>query len=399
MRLLQLTNKPPYPPNDGSSIAVYNMTCGLLSNNTDVTLLCINTKKHFKSDEEVDIEFRKKSKYISVYQDTDVTLPGAIANLFTRQSYFVSRFYFKKFEKKIISLLQEKEFDIIQLESIFLGNYIPIIRKYSTAKIIVRTHNAEHLIWERMRANESNLIKRKYLFLQTERLKKFEKKVLQSVDAIVPITEIDKQYFENWGVKKRYHVSPTGIQLQQYVVDHSTELPDSVFHFGSMDWMPNEEAVLWFINNVWEKVLAQVPRAKFYVIGRGMSAKITALNKPNVVIAGKIQNAEKVYHHYSVMVVPLLSGSGMRIKMIEGMAYAKPIVSTGIGAEGISVTSGKNCLLTDNPDDFAHAVIEILSDQGKRAALQKEARNFIEQNFENTGLVKKLVDFYKTLLV
>jgi len=397
MRLLQLTNKPPYPPNDGSSIAVYNMACGLLNNNVEVTLMCINTKKHFKADEEVDAAFRQKSNYISVYQDTDVTAFGALANLFSTQSYFVSRFYFPAFEKKLIAVLQEKEFDVIQLESIFLGNYIPVIKKYSKAKITVRTHNAEHLIWERMISNEGSFIKRKYLSLQTQRLKNFEKKILQSVDAIVPITEIDKAYFENWGIKKAYHVSPTGIQLQQYKVDHATELADSVFHFGSMDWMPNEEAVLWFIHHVWDKVLAKIPHAKFYVIGRGMSAKMLALNKPNVVVIGKIQNAEKVYHHYSVMVVPLLSGSGMRIKMIEGMAYAKPIVSTSIGAEGISITPAKNCLIANTPEDFANAIIEILSDKEKRNSLQQEARNFIEQNFENNTLVKKLVDFYKAL--
>ena len=97
------------------------------------------------------------------------------------------------------------------------------------------------------------------------------------------------------------------------------------------------------------------------------------------------------------MVVPLLSGSGMRIKMIEGMAYAKPIVSTKIGAEGIEVTSSKNCLLADNADDFANAVIEVLSNNEKRKTLQNEARNFIEQHFENNTLVKQLVDFYKTL--
>ena len=397
MRLLQLTNKPPYPPNDGSSIAVYNMSCGLLNNRVNLTLLCVNTKKHFKADIEVDPEFKARCKYESVYQDTDISVIGAGLNLFSDQSYFVSRFYFKAFEQKLISLLKNNTFDIIQLESIFLGNYIPVIRKYSQAKITVRTHNAEHLIWERMLVNESGLLKRTYLSLQIARLKKFERNVLQQVDAIIPITEIDKVYFEKWGISSVFHVSPTGIQLSQYVINHMDELPNSVFHFGSMDWMPNEEAVWWFVNNVWEKVLEKIPQAKFYIIGRGMGQKIASLNKPNVIVVGKIENAQKVYHHYTLMVVPLLSGSGMRIKMIEGMAYGKPIVSTSIGAEGISVTSCKNCFLADDPDGFASAVIEILTDAKKRSSLQKEARNFIETNFENNTLVKQLVEFYKTL--
>ena len=185
--------------------------------------------------------------------------------------------------------------------------------------------------------------------------------------------------------------------MQQYEVNHSQELPFSVFHFGSMDWLPNEEAVLWFINNVWNRVLEKVPQAKFYVIGRGMSPKMSSLNKPNVIVVGKVESAQKVYHHYSTMVVPLLSGSGMRIKMIEGMAYGKAIVSTSIGAEGISVFNNRECLIADNPDEFAEAVIKALTDESVRQSLQRQARLFIEQHFENNFLVRKLVDFYKTL--
>jgi len=110
MRILQLTNKPPYPPNDGSSIAMCNMTYGFINNGIEVTLLTINTKKHFKPDSEVDADFKKNCNYQSVYRDTDVSITGALLNLFSNQSYFVSRFYFKEFEERLISVLKEKEF-------------------------------------------------------------------------------------------------------------------------------------------------------------------------------------------------------------------------------------------------------------------------------------------------
>jgi polysaccharide biosynthesis protein PslH len=398
MRILQLSNKPPYPPNDGSSIAMCNMSFGFIANGIDLTLLTINTKKHFKSDSEVDETFKKQSNYQSVYRDTNVTAVGALMNLFSSKSYMVSRFYFKEFEEKLIALLKEKDFDIVHLESIFMGDYIPVIRKYSKAKISIRTHNIEHLIWQRMIENEKSPVKKIYLSLQNKRLKNFEYQTLQSVDVIVPITSVDEVYFRAWGINKAYCSSPTGLVFENYPIDNGKELPLSVFHFGSMDWMPNEEAVLWFTENVWERVLQKVPQAKFYIVGRGMSQKVSSLNKPNVIVVGKTETAEKVYHSYSVMVVPLLSGSGMRIKMIEGMAYAKPIVSTNIGAEGIAVSSGKNCLLADSPGDFANSVIEILSSREKKESLSKEARAFAEQFYDNTTLVKKLTQFYQTLL-
>ncbi|MGZ3867296.1 MAG: glycosyltransferase family 4 protein, partial [Bacteroidia bacterium] len=209
---------------------------------------------------------------------------------------------------------------------------------------------------------------------------------------------VDEDYFRNWGINKPYCTSPTGLVFENYPVDNNNEIPLSVFHFGSMDWLPNEEAVLWFVENVWDKVLQKVPQAKFYIIGRGMSQKISSLVKPNVVVVGKTDTAQKVYHNYSVMIIPILSGSGMRIKMIEGMAYAKPIVSTTIGAEGIAVRSGINCLLADSPGDFANAVAEILLSQNKKQSLSKEARAFAEEFYNNTSLVGKLTEFYKTLL-
>lgn len=397
MRLLQLTNKPPCPPNDGSSIAMFNMAQGFINNGVDLSLLTINTKKHFKPDSGVDPGFKKKSNYASVYRNTDVSAVGALLNLFSSRSYFASRFYFAEFEQRLEALLKEKEFDIVQLESIFMGDYIPLIRKHSKAKIVVRTHNIEHQIWNRMIANEKSAAKRNYLSLQNKRLKNFEYQVLQHADAIVPITVVDEAYFRSWGIHKPFFSSPTGLLMERYQVDHTNEQPLGVFHFGSMDWMPNEEAVLWFVQHAWKKVLEKVPQAKFYIVGRGISEKIAALNEPGVVVVGKTEDADKVYHAYRVMVVPLLSGSGMRIKLIEGMAYGKAIVSTLVGAEGISVTNGENCLLADSADDFANCVAGLLLDDKKCTGLQIEARQFVEKNYENTALVKKLLDFYKTL--
>lgn len=397
MRILQLTNKPPAPPNDGSSIAMYNMAQGFIDNGVDLTLLTINTKKHFKPDSAVDAVFKEKSNYRSVYRDTDVSIAGALVNLFSDRSYFASRFYFKEFEEALISVLKEKEFDLVQLESIFMGEYIPVIRKHSKAKISVRTHNIEHMIWSRMIENEKNPAKKKYLSIQNTRLKLFEYNVLKSADAIVPITAVDQKYFESWGIEKPFFSSPTGLLLEKYHVDHSKDLPLSVFHFGSMDWMPNEEAVLWFAQNVWEKVAKEVPGAKFYIVGRGISPRVEELGIPGVVVVGKTESPEKVYYSYSLMVVPLLSGSGMRIKLIEGMAYGKAVVSTSIGAEGIHVTNGKNCILADQASDFAAAVIGLLKDESKRKSLETEARAFAGKNYDNKMLVKELLHFYHTL--
>lgn len=399
MRILQVCNKAPYPPNDGSSIAIYNMGIGFLAAGVDLHVLTINTKKHFKPDENVPSSYREKAHYRSVYRDTDITFGGALRNLFSSQSYFVSRFYFNEFEKALIETLSANSFDIVQLEGLFMGLYIPVIRKYSKAKITLRAHNVEHLIWKRHLENEKSSIKKTYLSLQTERLKRFEEEVLKQVDAVITITDIDKSVFENLGVQKPIYNCITGVDVAHYREKTAKPIkPKTLFHFASMDWMPNQEAVNWFLNNCWRDVLRIVPDAKLVLAGRHMPKEFLGLNQPNVQVIETVRDAKEFYNQYEIMLVPLLSGSGLRIKIVEGLAYGKAIVSTGIGAEGINCTPGKNIVIANSAQEFSREVISLLEHPEKTRALEREAAVFAEQELDNSKVVKGLVDFYKTLL-
>lgn len=399
MRVFQICNKAPYPPNDGSSIAIYNMGDGFIANATNLHVLTINTKKHFKDDKNVPEIYKTKSHYQSVYRDTDVTVLGALLNLFSSQSYFISRFCFKEFEEAIVAKLKSNEFDVIQLEGLFVAPYIPVIKKYSKAKIVLRAHNVEFLIWERHLKNEKSLIKRWYLSLQTQRLKNFEMNVLNDLDAIVTITDVDKDFFQELGYKKPIYTCITGVDVSIYKQKLSqTVKPKTVFHFASMDWMPNQEAVEWFLNNCWQTIHKSVPDAKLVLAGRYMPDKLLKLNLPNVLVVEKVADSKMFYNENQIMLVPLLSGSGLRIKIIEGMAYGKPIVSTAIGAEGIKYTNGKNIMIANTPHEFSEAVIQLLTNDQMRLNLEKEAQLFAENEFDNKKVVSGLVDFYKSVL-
>lgn len=399
MRVLQISNKAPYPPNDGSSIAIYNMGVGFIANDVDLHVLTINTKKHFKSDDDIPQDYKTKSHYQSVYENTDVSPIGALLNLFSSDSYFVSRFYFKDFENKLIEKLKTNTFDVIQLEGLFVATYINVIKKYSKAKIVLRAHNIEYLIWERHLINEKSAFKKWYLGLQTKRLKNFELKVLNELDAIVTITDFDKTVFEKEGFKKPIYTCITGVDVNDYKKKKSeTKKPKTIFHFASMDWMPNIEAAEWFLNNCWKSILKQVPDAKFVMAGRNMPPHLRKLNEANVLVVEDVQDSRAFYNEHEIMLVPLASGSGLRIKIIEGMAYGKAIVSTSVGAEGINYTNGKNLLIADLPKDFIKAVVDLLKDETKRNELEKGAQAFAEQEFDNGKVVSGLVNFYKTVL-
>jgi glycosyltransferase involved in cell wall biosynthesis len=397
MRILQISNKAPYPPNDGSSIAVYNMAKGFINNGAELHLLTINTLKHYKKQNEVPKDFIEQSHYTAVDRDTAVTPMGALMNLFSSESFFVSRFVFKEFEEKIIEKLKANQFDIVHLEGLFVAPYIPIIRKHSKAKITIRTHNVEHLIWDRLIENEKSALKKKYLSIQNARLKKLELQILKEADGIVTITDYDKKLFEQLGIKTKAVVSPTGIVLDRYAINRSITKANSVFHLASMDWMPNTEAVDWFLEKVWQANLKNESNLQFTLAGRFMPDSYLRRNEGNLKVIGSIDDNIQFYNEHEIMMVPLQSGSGMRIKIIEGMAMGKVIVSTSIGAEGIPVTHNENIIIADTPEEFANAIKNLSKNQELKNRIGNNARKFIEDNFENTKLIAELLKFYESL--
>jgi glycosyltransferase involved in cell wall biosynthesis len=394
MKILQLCNKAPYPANDGSSIAICNLAEGLADNGVELHILPINTKKHFKSDENVPAAFIKKTHYQSVYKNTNTSVLGVFFNLFSNQSYFVSRFFFKEYEDVLIKKLISTSFDIVQLEGVFMAMYIPIIKKYSKAKITLRAHNIEHQIWERHLPHEKNWFKKTYLTLQNNRLKAFELEAFSSVDAIVTITDEDKKVVP----QQKIHTCLTGINLETYKQIHQATQPNTVFHFASMDWLPNIEAVEWLLKNVWQEVLKKVPSAQLILAGRGMPEKMKQAASKNITILEHVTDSSLFYATYDIMLVPLWSGSGLRIKLVEGLAYGKPIITTSIGAEGIPYTKHKELLIADTAEEFVNAIVSLLSNSKKKQQLQINARVLAESHFDYKKLASQLILFYNQLI-
>ncbi len=396
LKVLQLCNKAPFPANDGSSIAIYNMARGLLQNGVQLRLITINTKKNFKPDEGVPLKFKEATCYTSVYHNTNVSLMGAVGNLFSNASYFVSRFFFRRFTNALTDILKAEKYDIVLLEGLFMAVYLPVIRKHSGAKVVLRAHNIEHVIWTRHIAQERSAVKRWYLTIQNKRLKKFELQVFNSVDAIIPITKTDEKKIMELGCDKPLFTCITGIMPIEYAdLGKTPQKKNTVFYFGSMDWLPNQEAVTWFLNNCWSEVQKAVPDARFVIAGRGMPLHFFHINLPGVVIMEEVEEPITFYHQHQVMVVPLWSGSGLRIKIVEGMACGKAIVSTSIGAEGINCQNGNDILIADDAADFIKKVVLLLTNEERRLQLSQQARLFAAKEFDNTLIVERLVDFFK----
>jgi glycosyltransferase involved in cell wall biosynthesis len=396
MKILQLTNKPPWPARDGGAIAILNLTKGFYRLGHQVTVLAMNTGKHHINPVEIPDDIHKTASFRFIDVPAETSYQEAFLNLlFSSEPYTAVRFVSDSFHLELIQILKETSFDIVQLEGSYLCPYIPVIREFSKAIIALRAHNIESEIWERTAA-ASKGIKKWYLKNLASRIRKFEGKWMNRYDVLVPITERDEDQLNRMGNSRPSVVIQASIDFACYQPSLSkTEFP-SLFHIGSLDWMPNQEGLLWFLDNCWDNIRAKYPSLSFYVAGRNAPEwLITRLKRPGMVFMGEVEDAATFIQSKGIMVVPLFSGSGMRVKIVEGMAYGKAIISTSIGAEGLQVADNVNIMIADQPHEYIRKIELLLENEPFSIQLGKKAETFAQENFDHVILAGKLLDFYQ----
>ena len=267
MNILQLCKKFPYPPKDGEVIGIWMYSKGFHFHHHRVTILAMNTRKHFFAPELLPDDWKNVADIKSVKVNSNVNFGNLFLNLFSNRCYNIERFYSKEYERELIELLQKENFDLIQLEGVYLSQYVTVIRKYSKAKIVLRTQNVEFEIWERETVT-SSFPKNRYLKLMAHRMKQFELAMLNKYDAIVPVSKRDATTFKQLGCKIPMQVCEHGVDTDLLQPIETVTEKNSVFHIGSMDWRPNLLGLEWFIENCWQNILKEIPEAKLFLAGR-----------------------------------------------------------------------------------------------------------------------------------
>lgn len=398
MKILQLTNKVPYPPRDGGAIASLTLARELAKAGHEVTLLAMNTSKHFVDQNNTDGKPVAGIHWEIVSVDTGIRWQKALSNLlFSRLPYNAVRFISGEYRQKLRSLLSENNYDFIILDGLYTGLYIKDIRECSRASVILRAHNIEHEIWSRT-ARSSAGLKRMYLTLLAHRIRRFELSLINRYDALVPITSRDAGHFRNFGNKKPCHVLPTGMNLPDLSGDRAQPFKASVAHLGALDWLPNQNGIRWFIRQVWPIVRRQIPGIEFHLAGRNAPHSFEAqLSSPGIVYHGEIEHAAAFIREHPIFIVPVFSGSGMRIKLLDYLSAGRATVTTTIGAEGIPVTSGRETFITDQPEEFAAHIIALAQNPELCRETGANAISFIKYNFDNQVLIGELIEFLKKI--
>jgi len=393
MKILQLTHKPPVPSVDGGCLAMRQISSCLLNAGAEVKVVSIATPKHPIVNNEEFIQYKEKTCFESVFVDTKVNIFKAITSFLRRRSLQVERFFSKEMVKKLETILLQEKFEVIILESVFVGNYIETIKKHSQARILLRVHNIEHLIWLRLAKQTKNPLKKLAYYELAITLKHFELSLFNKIDGYLPITEVDHIFFKEKYPNLCSKVIPFGIDLSLYPYqEHKiNENSISFFHIGSMNWQPNIEGMHWFLTHVWEKISKKYPTVTLVLAGKGNKALFE--NKTldsNIRIFDFVENAQQFINAYDIMIVPLLSGSGMRIKIMEGLALGKPVITTTIGAEGIEITDKENIYIANTPEAMMESIEFCINNVKKCEETGKNARKLIENRYNQEMITQDL---------
>lgn len=391
----------PYPPTDGGAQAIHNTTRGLLENNVDVHVFSINPSRNYVDVSSLPTEYLESTNFTSVDVNTQIKRSALLLNLFKKDSYFIQRFKSIEFERKLIDFLSKSEYDIIQLEHLYLFPYLDVIRKHSTAKVVYRPQNIEFVIWERYLKNIKNPAKKWFIQVATKRLKKFEKTESGKADGIIALTKEDASVLRAFTKDKPVIEIPMGFDFGALSNFNFHEQYDDFpifYHLGSMDWLPNEEAIRWFIDEILPLVIQKIPDIKIHIAGRNMQNYFLDKKSKNLEVAGEIRNPIDYQKNKAIMIVPLISGSGIRAKIVEGIALGKTIITTTIGAQGMKYTDGDNILIADTPEEFVEQIHKCYSSVNFCKTIGTNARKLSIENYHYVSVANEMVKFYSKLI-
>ena len=380
MRILQICNKSPYPAKEGGPIAMNAVAESLLQSGHEIKILALNTPKYHVDENAADASYKERTHIEWCAVDTSFSAKQAFMCLLKNKSYHVARFYHPEVEKKLQAILCACRYDVVILETIYMSDYIPVIRQYSQAKIVLRAHNVENRVWHRVAGRTANIVKRAYLSVLARQLKQYEKKMLPAFDAVWAISDQDARILQSYG---NNHVYTLPFALP---IEHCGRLEpmksDSLFSIGSMDWEPNREGLNWFLHKVWPLIHAAYPQLVFRMAGRNMPPEFYQYQSSGLQVVGEVPDALEFMKQNDVLIVPLMSGSGIRIKIIEAMSIAKLVITTSIGAEGLDVEHQKQVLVADTPQQFLQAVRYVMQHTDDCEQIRRQAQQYVCDNHD-----------------
>ncbi len=321
-----------------------------------------------------------------------------LLNLTSGYPYAIKKYESALMRKEIVERVSNASIDVVICD--FLAPAINVPQALACPSILFQ-HNVEAMIWKRHFEVQKNPLKKSYLWDQWRKMKSFEKRMCQRFDAVVAVSAEDRnQMREEYSVNAVFDV-PTGVDIEFFTPASRQPIdPHNVVFTGSMDWLPNEDAIRYYTDQILPIIRKAIPDATLTVVGRNPYPSLVELSKrdPSIVVTGRVDDVRPYMERAAAYVVPLRIGGGTRLKIFEAMAMEKALVSTSIGAEGLPVTNGNELRLANTPETFAAAVIELLNNPEQAKAIGQRAGQVVREKFGWGGVAKRFAQICEDTL-
>jgi sugar transferase (PEP-CTERM/EpsH1 system associated) len=382
MRLLWVKTELLHPVDKGGRIRTYEMLKHLRREH-EITYLTLvspaDAPEAFERAGEycerlVKVAWREPKKFTAgFYRDL-------MLNLASPLPYAVEKYRVAEMRREIAREVEEHSYDVAVCDFLAPSVNFPDAREQAA---VLFQHNVESMIWRRHYETQSSSIKRAFFYGQWQKMYGYERAACRRFDAVVAVSENDRDYMrDEFGLKEVYDV-PTGVDTDYFRPAGVSREPFEVVFTGSMDWMPNEDAVLHFAESIFPLVVRSVPEARLTVVGRNPGPALLDLARrdPRITVTGRVEDIRPYVERAAACVVPIRIGGGTRLKIYEAMAMEKPVISTTVGAEGLPVRDGEDLLIADEPGEFARAVVSVLTDAAEAERLGRRARAVVCERF------------------
>lgn len=392
-KILFLSQLLPYPPDSGAKVRSYHVL-RYLAQKHHVTLLAFarpddppDAIGHLQ-----DICTDVQTVRIRRSKLRDILIAGA--SILSRKSFIIERDYINEMAQKVDQMLRDGDYDAVHADQLWMAQYALRAKSRQTdLKLILDEHNACFQIFQRLAKDETNLLKRIFLEWEWRRLRRFEAEACAQFDQIVTVTQEDQTTLCNLIRDNSSQQSDLFSTIPICVDTHDIQSVEydtgsrNIFYMGTMFYPPNVEGILWFANEVWPLILAQIPQSTLTVVGKNPPPDIQNLTRAvlggaQIKVAGYVLDPLPYLEKAGVFIIPLLAGGGMRVKIVDAWRWGLPIVSTSIGAEGIDYRDGDNILIADGAEAFAKAVVRVFLEPDLARQLGKHGRDWAEQMYD-----------------
>jgi len=318
---------------------------------------------------------------------------GAAARLFDPLPYAVGKYRSRAYRRKAAELMAERAFDLVVCD--FLPPVVNLTWPLPCPSVLF-THNVEANIWRRHAETQTQAVGRALYSAQHRRMLAFEERALRLVDGVLAVSDADRRtlgWLYQGAVRRPIRVVPTGVDTDFFTPSESRSASKSLVFTGSMDWLPNEDAMTYFCRDILPLIRAKEPDVTLSIVGRAPTAAVRRLASDHgITVTGRVDDVRPHMQDATVYIVPLRIGGGTRLKIFEAMAAGKAIVSTTIGAEGLPVRDGEHVLLADSPPAFTAAVIDLLRNGERRRRIERAARALVVERYDWSSAATELDD-------